>query len=88
MSSINNNPNLSALDKLGVPVKPFEIVTNAISLADLVYKVGRILFDEKVQIIQPKDGRNIQLNVGEAGNLFLKINFQGPMIDAKKFFIQ
>lgn len=86
MSSINNNPNLSALDKLGVPVKPFEIVTNAISLADLVYKVGRILFDEKVQIIQPKDGRNIQLNVGEAGNLFLKINFQGPMIDAKKFF--
>jgi hypothetical protein len=81
-----NNPNLSDLDKLGVPVTPFEIITTAIGLADMVYKIGLILLDEKVQIVQPEDGKDIQLNIGEAGNLFLRINFQRPKIDLKRIF--
>lgn len=86
MSSQNDSSNLSALKGLGVPVTSFEIVTNAISLADLIYQAGKFAFEEKVEIIEPKGGNNIQLNVGEAGNLFLKIRFQKPRIDLKTVF--
>src|SRR5688572_23109315 len=86
MSSVNNNPNSSALAKLGLPLTPFEILTNALSLADLVYKVARILFEEKVQIIEPQRESTKTLNVGEAGSLFLKIKFQNARINLRIIF--